>query len=66
MNGLLFSLFISFLLIRYFASPGYKSLLLFVRNQAQTLLNQRRTFFPSSAPLSPTKKSDQSAHSFLS
>ncbi|CAF3517790.1 unnamed protein product [Adineta steineri] len=32
--------------------PGYKSLLLFVRNQAQALINQRRTFIP----LSPTKK----------
>ncbi len=42
------------------ASPGYKSLLGFVRNQAQTLINQRRTFFPPSAQLSPTKKSGQS------
>ena len=53
--------------MRYSTSPGYKSLLLFVRNQAQALINQRRTFFPSSAPLSPTKKSaqpDQSIYSF--
>ena len=28
-------------------SPGYKSLLSFVRNQAQALINQRRTFLPS-------------------
>ena len=35
------------------SSPGYKTLLLFVRNQAQALINQRRTFFSS---ISPTKK----------
>lgn len=29
-------------------SPGYKSLLNFVRNQAQALINQRRTFLPTS------------------
>jgi hypothetical protein len=54
-----------FLSILFFASPGYKSLLVFVRNQAQTLINQRRTFFPSSAQLSPTKKSDQSTYFFF-
>jgi hypothetical protein len=38
-----------------------------VRNQAQALINQRRTFFPSSSQLSPTKKqaqSDQSTYDF--
>lgn len=35
------------------SSPGYKTLLLFVRSQAQALMNQRRTFFSS---ISPTKK----------
>ena len=54
---ILFSLSIQFFCL---TSPGYKSLLAFVRNQAQSLINQRRTFFPPSAQLSPTKKSDQS------
>lgn len=46
---------ISFKLILY-SSPGYKSLLVFVRNQAQSLINQRRTHLPSTSQLSPTKK----------
>ncbi|CAF4087837.1 unnamed protein product [Rotaria sp. Silwood2] len=39
--------------------PEYKSLLLFVRNQAQTLINQRRTNLSSSQSV-PTKKLVQS------
>ncbi|CAF3434359.1 unnamed protein product [Rotaria sp. Silwood1] len=41
--------------------PEYKPLLLFVRNQAQTLINQRRTNFPSSFQSIPTKKLVQSS-----
>ena len=53
--------FLKSIFIRTFSiSPGYKSLLLFVRSQAQALINPRRTFLPPSAQLSPTKKSDQS------
>lgn len=53
---------LGFIFIRNFVfiSPGYKSLLLFVRNQAQALISSRRTFFPPSGQASPTKKSDPS------
>jgi hypothetical protein len=62
--------FLSYIISLYsiFYSPGYKSLLLFVRNQAQALINQRRTFFPSSSQISPTKKqasTDQGRYYFL-
>jgi hypothetical protein len=54
-NGLLENFPYIIYLKSYIYSPGYKSLLLFVRNQAQALINQRRTFFPPS----PTKKQPQ-------
>ncbi|CAF4816897.1 unnamed protein product, partial [Rotaria socialis] len=40
--------------------PEYKPLLLSIRNQAQVLLNQRRTSAPAISQSAPTKKTIQS------
>lgn len=47
------SLFVRF----YISSPEYKPLLLFIRNQAQSLIIQRRTSFPSPFPSVSARKS---------
>jgi hypothetical protein len=62
-NGLLFIFDHIILINSIFCSPGYRSLLLFVRNQAQALINQRRTLFPLSSQLPSTKKQAQTDQS---
>jgi hypothetical protein len=48
-----------------FDSPGYKSLLIFVRNQAQALMTRRRTFFSLIVSIISNKKTGSSDQRFL-